>query len=388
MVRGTERLRGLDTLRAFAILAVMSYHLYDLLPEWMHPAARFGWIGVDLFFVLSGYLIAFQLFRPYVEGHAPRPGTFYGRRLWRVLPTYLVVLLLYLMWPAWRETPHMSPAWEFFSFTENLFVNYRVNHAFSHVWSLCVEEHFYLVLPLLVLLLMRKPTLHRGVITIAFFVLAGMVIRSYVVLHVLRPLGTDNDSYATTYIEKIYNPTYTRLDGLIAGVSLAALLNFRPLWWSRLRHRGHSLLAMGLFLMTAACWSTAHRSSALGAREILGTIVGFPLLALGIALVVASALTENGLLRRIRVPGAQTVATLAFSLYLSHKAVVHLVGMRLPESWSDQWWVLPIDAAACLGFAAMLYLCVERPCLRLRDRQRVQRRSSSSQMEALADPAL
>ncbi len=181
MARVTERMRGLDTLRAFAILAVMSYHLYDLLPEWIQPAAHFGWIGVDVFFVLSGYLIALQLFRPYLQGNAPRLGTFYSRRLWRVLPTYLVVLSLYLSWPAWREDPHMSPAWEFFSFTENLSVNYHVDRAFSHVWSLCVEEHFYLFLPLLVLLLMRRPTLRNALLTLAFFVLAGIAIRSYVV---------------------------------------------------------------------------------------------------------------------------------------------------------------------------------------------------------------
>jgi peptidoglycan/LPS O-acetylase OafA/YrhL len=74
----SPRLPGLDTLRAAAIVAVMLYHLEGYLPERMAAVAQFGWMGVDLFFVLSGYLIGSQLMKPYVSGESLRFAVFIG----------------------------------------------------------------------------------------------------------------------------------------------------------------------------------------------------------------------------------------------------------------------------------------------------------------------
>jgi peptidoglycan/LPS O-acetylase OafA/YrhL len=104
-------------------------------------------MGVDLFFVLSGYLIGSQLLKPFRSGEHPRLWDFYRRRLYRILPAYLAVLALYFLVPVWREQDGISPLWQFLTFTENFFVDYAKNEAFSHVWSLCVEEHFYCCCP-------------------------------------------------------------------------------------------------------------------------------------------------------------------------------------------------------------------------------------------------
>ncbi|MBB5318711.1 acyltransferase family protein [Tunturibacter empetritectus] len=104
-----QRLPGLDTLRAAAIVAVMSYHLKSSLPESMAVVAQFGWMGVDLFFVLSGYLIGMQLLKPYASGDRPSIRSFYRRRAYRILPAYLLVLWIYLVFPAWRESPVLPP---------------------------------------------------------------------------------------------------------------------------------------------------------------------------------------------------------------------------------------------------------------------------------------
>src|SRR5579862_7992291 len=139
-------------MRAIAILWVMLWHMHWLLhPSLLTGLGRYGWMGVDIFFVLSGYLIGSQLLRPYTRGSQPSIGGFYLRRAFRVLPAYLTVLLLYFTVPGFREAPGLSPAWQFLTFTENFRINYATDQAFSHVWSLCVEEHFYLILPLLVL---------------------------------------------------------------------------------------------------------------------------------------------------------------------------------------------------------------------------------------------
>jgi peptidoglycan/LPS O-acetylase OafA/YrhL len=158
----SSREPGLDLMRAIAILWVMLWHIHWVLhPGILTGIGNYGWMGVDVFFVLSGYLIGSQLLRPYPRDSRPSLSGFYMRRAFLVLPAYLTVLLLYFI--GIREAPRLSPVWQFLTFTENYRIDYAHDQAFSHIWSLCVEEHFYLVLPLLVLLLMRKPSFGKAV---------------------------------------------------------------------------------------------------------------------------------------------------------------------------------------------------------------------------------
>ncbi len=366
---GSLRLPGLDTLRALAIVAVMFFHLSWLLPECFHLVAKFGWMGVDLFFVLSGYLIGLQVLRPYTRGERPSLLEFYRRRIYRILPAYLVVLCLYFTFSGWREEQGVSPLWQFLTFTENLFIDYSANQAFSHAWSLCVEEHFYLVLPLLVLWMMRRPSFRRTAMMLEAVVLFGIAVRAYVLIHTLRPLGTDNFSLA--YIEDIYYPTYTRLDGLLMGVTLALFQSFRPAWWAAVMQRGHLMSVSGLILIGTAVWLFADRFSSLTGVAAWGTVIGFPVLSLGLGLLVASSVSRNGLLSRLRVPGANLLATLAFSLYLIHKEIVHLDRRFFPALTATRdVKAMLVYAISCVAAAAILHLTVERPFLRLRDRAR------------------
>jgi peptidoglycan/LPS O-acetylase OafA/YrhL len=116
-----------------------------------------------------------------------------------------------------------------------------------------------------------------------------------------------------------------------------------------------------------------HWVSATGASAF-GTVIGFPLLSLGLGFLVASALSDNGLLSRVKVPGAKIIATLAYSLYLTHKELIHLVDLCIPAIAQGHVFLwLGVYAALCLIVAAVLYLCVERPFLLLRDRGSVSR---------------
>jgi peptidoglycan/LPS O-acetylase OafA/YrhL len=381
-ITSNYRLPGLDTLRAVAILVVMVFHLQGLLPDAFAPVARYGWMGVDLFFVLSGYLIGSQLLRPVREGRRLSLRDFYRKRAYRILPVYLAVLALYIVWPLWREAHGISPLWQFLTFTENFFVDYSVNHAFSHVWSLCVEEHFYLLLPMIVLAISHSPSIAKTVALLAFLVALGIAIRSYVYVHVLLPLGPDSDSFSVRYIERIYYPTYTRLDGLLAGVALALLRLFRPAWWSALLLRANWLLAGGVALMGVTLWLFADRVS------FLGNVIGFPLMALALALLVMVAADRQCWFGRLRVPGAKIIATLAYSLYLTHKEVAHLDERWLPKLMDAQdWKSVAVIAISCLAVAALFYFTIERPFLALRDR-REGRRAANVDAEARIEPAL
>jgi peptidoglycan/LPS O-acetylase OafA/YrhL len=383
-----RRLAGLDTLRALAILAVMGFHLRNVLPESWEPVTTFGWTGVDLFFVLSGYLIGSQLLKPLRAGRKLSLRGFYRNRAYRILPVYLVVLALYLLWPAWREEASLSPLWQFLTFTENLFVDYAHNQAFSHVWSLCVEEHFYLLLPMVVLLLARRPALWKTTVAIAALVAFGIGIRSFELIHVLRPLGGGTGAYSLAYIERIYDPTYSRLDGLIAGVGLALIRTYRPSWWSALLARANWLLLAGSALTACALWMFAGRFESATGVAAAGTLIGFPVLALGLAMWVAAAAEPRFWFGRMRIPGARTAATLAYSLYLTHKEVAHLDALYLPRWMAGRdWQTILLTSISCLAVAALLYVTIERPFLQLRDR-RAGRSANLVDVEARVEPAL
>jgi hypothetical protein len=148
-----ERQPGLDLLRALAIIVVVVYHAGIMgfpLPGRVH---RFGWVGVDLFFVLSGYLIGGQLFAPLARGQGVNLRRFFARRALRIMPAYFVILTIYFLLPSWREYPEISPLWKFLISVQN--IGLHGGTAFSHAWSLAVEDQFYLLLPLILLLANR-----------------------------------------------------------------------------------------------------------------------------------------------------------------------------------------------------------------------------------------
>jgi peptidoglycan/LPS O-acetylase OafA/YrhL len=384
--RSSMRLHGLDTLRALAIVQVMLYHLnlQGLLPEALGPVARMGWVGVDLFFVLSGYLIGSQLLRPYVHGGRPSLREFYARRAYRILPAFFVVLALYLVVPVWRESPGPYASWQYASFTWNLLLlGYPEHRAFSHVWSLCVEEHFYLVLPMLILAMMRRPSAKKTVAVLAAIFLGGIALRASVLHFVIGPAGDDQGLLMMKYI---YYPTYTRLDGLVVGVGLALMQTFRTGWWSRVTRHGALLVLGGVGAVMGALWMCGFEYPS---PELpLSILFAFPALACGFGLLVASAASGQGWMGR-RVPGTGALAALAYSLYLTHKPVAHATHVLLPRATAHAGWqACGIYTVACVGVAAGLYFAVERPFLALRVRRSERRTAAGVDGEVRLDPAI
>ncbi|WP_295946151.1 acyltransferase [uncultured Xanthomonas sp.] len=360
------RYPGLDLLRAIAIVWVMLFHSFvvdGLGPDW-EWLSRYGWMGVDLFFVLSGFLIGGQVLAPLARGEPLRYGEFYRRRAYRILPAYAVVLALYLAWPGFREAPGIAPWWLFASFTLNLGIDYANQQAFSHAWSLCVEEHFYLVFPLLAAWLLRRPSAPRFVALCVAVVLAGIALRSAIWLHdsALDRIGAGLQR--NWFIEDLYYPTWNRLDGLLAGVALAVLKTFRPQHWQRLQRHASVVALAGIVVCALAMWLFRDRTG------LLGNAIGWPVLSLGLALLVGAGASTQGWLGRCRVPGAAWLAAVSYSLYLSHKAAFHL---------TQAWFGALLDgrgplafagyAGMALLFAAVLHYAVEQPFLRLRERR-------------------
>lgn len=356
-----NRIPGLDLLRAWAIVWVMLFHSYIVGGLGTHLAwlQNDGWMGVDLFFVLSGYLIGGQLLEPLSRGEPLACLSFYRRRALRILPAFLAVLAVYVAWPAAREAPGLSPPWQFLSFTLNLLIDYRHDQAFSHAWSLCVEEQFYLLFPWLAWWLTRRPSARRALAVGLGVAALGIALRGFLWWHQLAPLQGDQ-RFGLAYLQDVYYPTWCRLDGLLAGVALAAVRIARQALWVRWQAHGGVLLAAGVVCFAAAAGLFVDRFA------LPATVFGYPLLSLGFGLLVAAAAGAPG---RWRIPGIGWLARVSYSLYLSHKLALHAVALLCVEPWQlHGLWAFGLYAGGVLLLGAALHYAVERPFLRWRDR--------------------
>lgn len=373
---GASRATGPDVLRAVAILLVMLVHLpLEATPYGLVMIRNYGWLGVDVFFVLSGYLIGTQLFKEIARRGRVDFRTFYLKRAFRIFPAYFVVLGLYAFVPLFRDTPTMQPLWRFATFTVNFGLDPRTGNAFTQAWTLSVEEQFYLILPVLAISLVGRLSTLATLATFAVLIAAGIVCR-YVLwegqVGVLVEDGRLREAFAV-YLKEVYYPTYTRLDGLLFGVLLGAARFFKPGLYSRLMP---PLIAipLGIGLVAAAVFLFSIRGPLAGTNLFLvfqampGAVAGFPLISVGIALLLGAMLDKERALRVIPVPGVTSVATLSYSLYLTHKSVFSLDRQMFGEDNLTGLWGFIVYGVTSFAAAFLLWVIVERSFLLLRDR--------------------
>jgi len=358
-----SRVHGLDTLRALAIMLVFANHYMGFVSHeptfgWF---SEIGWAGVDLFFALSGYLIGNQVFSA-LRGPGLSLPNFYARRLLRTLPAYLVVLALYAWWPYWAGNLPHAPWWKYLTFTLN--INLKPGTLFSHAWSLCVEEQFYLLLPPVVLAIAAITRIRRadgialalGWAALLSAIGAGMWLRD----SWWQPAMDLGERGSRSYYTLIYYSTLARFDELLAGVALAMLRNFHPKAWQRLTSHGNWMLAAGAALTALAFWLFLEHHFSWGM-----SVFGYPLLGVAVAALLLAALSEGSLLHRTRIPGMGAIALWSYSIYLTHKQVCILL--------ADHWE--PVDPesiavmiAASIAAGWLLYFAVEAPFMHLRER--------------------
>lgn len=318
---------------------------------------RFGWIGVDLFFVLSGYLIGGQLLSQLARSSSIKLGRFFARRALRILPAYLAILAIYILLPSWREYREISPIWKFLVSVQN--IGLRGGTAFSHAWSLAVEDQFYLLLPFILLFLNRSRRL--AIVFPCFIFLGGFALRAGVALHYATEEGIPFRAFQTW----IYYATWMRLDPLLFGVVLAALEKFRPRSWERLMNFGTWIWLPGLALVAFSLYLGDSDTDTVAAA-----IWEFPLVALGMASLLICALSPRLPLHRVAVPGAAFIASIAYSAYLIQKLVIHAAA-----EFCKTHGINPTSTAALIAVplcvcaaGTLLFFAVERPFLLLRHR--------------------
>ena len=330
-----------DGLRAVAVLGVIGYHAAPTL-------VRAGYIGVDVFFVISGFLISSIILREQEAGEFTL-SKFYARRVRRLFPALAVVLAATFLIGWFYLLPHeftslgkhmLSGAAYFINFTlkrESGYFDSAVEEKpLLHLWSLSVEEQFYIVWPLLLLLIRQPRTL--------MLVIAALVALSF---------GWGLYALSKSQASAFYLPQY-RVWELGSGSLLAAIGVYRPQWLIMSSRRANFLSLLGLLLIVGPAVFIAQRAHYPGFYALLPVTGAVMLLMAGPQAVVNRALLAH--------PALVFVGLISYSLYLWHWPLLsfaHILGL------SSDPTALAIILAASLGLAVATYFLIERPIRRV-----------------------
>lgn len=354
---------ALDRLRGIAILAVLVFHSFRFEAQTeserlVRILAGAGWMGVELFFVLSGFLITGVLL---TGRHVDRPlRTFWIRRALRILPLYYFVLfvLLLLPLPAGAKLHQVQP-W-YWSHTVNLLITLRGFGATapgtSHLWSLALEEQFYLLWPFIVLFLESRTVAMVAITTLALSVGAR------------TGLGLSHLMHADT----LYVMPLLRLDGLLLGSLLR-------IGWEdpEIRARVHAFRLVAVLAGLVGLLAMVLRNGNLGRTSLGMTSVGFLAVALGASGLVAMAAAEEVPARGAVARALSYLGRRSYAVYLVHYPVVamlHLapVGARMApdhaETFGRALLVFTIVTVTSIMIAQVLWHVIEAPALRLKSR--------------------
>lgn len=362
----SARLPALDALRAVAVALVLFHHWDEPLPAGL-PAGlaaglrtvrEAGWIGVDLFFVLSGFLVAGLLFREWRERGAAglRVGRFLVRRGFKIYPQFYAFLLVVVLLPLVRgkavEWPRVAAE---ATFMQSYFPRYQI-----HTWSLAVEEHFYLLLPLYLLWLARRARGSGGddagaptAVPRHFLVLALGTLAARVATSRLVPYG-ELHGYAT----------HLRLDSLGFGVLLAYGAHFHGATLAGVVRRWAGPILAG----SAGCLLPAF---VLAEKHPFMHTLGFTGLYLGFGGVLLVTLYGPWRGPGWLVGAMAWVGASSYGIYLWHMVVRTYGLMALEGVWHRP---VPYGLGLAIYLAGSVLLgwvtgrIIERPALALRER--------------------
>lgn len=286
----------LDFLRGIAIIAVMGYHFHTVatgfrvIPIIQYPFTHFGREGVNLFFTLSGFLVGGLLLRQYASTGVIDARRFIVRRIFKIWPAYYVLIAFHMV--AGRH-PLSTFAVQNLTHLQNY-----LGTSISQTWSLAVEEHFYLLLPALLLLFARWKLRANAILAmLGLICLAVLIGRSIVVANG----GLDAAFFQTQY----------RIDSLLAGVMLAAVYWMKPDLYRRLAQKKGMLLAIVGFLVAWLAFATRHDS--------LDESIGYTIQSAGYVALIVLMLEHTGAMARVWLFRAIAwVGVYSYGIYLWH----------------------------------------------------------------------
>jgi peptidoglycan/LPS O-acetylase OafA/YrhL len=325
------RVPALDGLRGIAILFVLLYHTVFSTFTTSHVArafynlGRLSWSGVDLFFVLSGFLIGGILLD--TKDSPQYFKTFYIRRAYRILPIYSAIVAAYVVWLVahraqngqWTvSSVRQVPLLAYLTFTQNLWTagGWTELMVCGVTWSLAVEEQFYLTLPALVRKISR-PALTWILVSV---VIAAPVLR--IAIHLIFKNGNVAD----------YVLMPCRADTLCLGV-LIAILTRTPRLWNVVIARPSAVYWLAGITFLGLIWMTYK---GFGQFDDTMVSVGYSLLALFYTSCLLLALTARGVLQTIfHYRALREFGVLSYCIYLIHMSLVEGVRRLLALRFGD-----------------------------------------------------
>ncbi|CAG2159882.1 acyltransferase family protein [Cupriavidus numazuensis] len=342
----------LDFVRGLAIIMVMGMHFHTVsaghpVLAWIeYPLKNFGREGVNLFFTLSGFLVGGLLLRQYSQEGRIDAGRFIVRRIFKIWPAYYALIAFHVL--AGRH-PTSTFLYQNLTHLQNYF-----GSSIAQTWSLAVEEHFYLLLPALLILLARW---RAGATTILWTLGVTCVV---VLAARCAAVADGNLEAAAAY-------TQYRIDSLLVGVMLATVYWMQPAYYRALAQRRALLVALVLGLVVWLVW--------LQPMPRMEESIGYTIQAIGFAALIMLALEYSGDLRRTMVYRAVAwIGIYSYGIYLWHSIALapgalfiqKATGMELPVvvTWAA---ALAVQFIIAIGAGYVTTRAIEFPFLRLRE---------------------
>jgi peptidoglycan/LPS O-acetylase OafA/YrhL len=363
---------SLDLIRAAAVLLVLAHHNPFLCPvetsSLLHgieqAAAYGGWVGVDLFFVLSGYLVSGLLFAEYRQTGRIRVGRFLFRRGFKIYPSFWLMIIatlaggLIFRLPPGMGSDHLVDR----IIGDLLFLQNYVGDLWGHTWTLAVEEHFYFLLVFLFVISLesRRPGEFKFLIRVAL----GAII----VCPAIRCIREISMGHAYAYTGNYFS-THTRIDSLMCGLCLRWWKEIRPdsfIMW--IRRGSWGWLAASVVLLAPFFMVNPHTTHWMMSVGLCVTAIG------AVCLVLSSHMWRETTWLRIVATPLLPIGRHSYSIYLWHMMIIYWLvapaGDYLRTHWSHTWWfaVLLLHFGSTIGLGMMSGWIIEQPFLRLRDR--------------------
>jgi peptidoglycan/LPS O-acetylase OafA/YrhL len=349
---------GLDGLRALAILTVLVFHVGAFAGE---KTLGGGFLGVQVFFVISGFLITALLVEEHERNGTIRLGFFYVRRALRLFPALFAVVAAAVIYASFAPNDQLHETWReaiaAIFYWDNWFHGLNIGNPtiLLHTWSLSIEEQFYVVWPLLLLLVLGLAgSRWRRELWLLPLALAAAAAIARAGVSLAHPHS----------FQRLYFGTDTRADALLIGCTLAlAWARGVPRWLERLLVR---LALPALAVLAALMWLATVPGRSLYVYGLLAC-------SLASAVLIANAVTGRPalLVRGLELPALVFVGKISYGLYLWHYLVFWIV-RDYTGGWSQATRV-PLELALATAVAVASYYVLELPIVRRKARFTPQR---------------